>query len=71
MRKGEGKMNRKQWNALGYMFLVFCFLTKIAQVVACINDLPFCIMYGYWLGIWVVAAITCFICGRLEKEGVR
>ena len=61
-------MKKQQWNALGYMFLVFCVVTIIVQVVASINEFLF---YVYWLGIWFVAAITCFICGELEEKDER
>jgi len=61
-------MNKKQWNVLGYMFVVFCIVASIARVVASANEFLF---YVYWFGIWSVAAITCFICGRLEKEDER
>lgn len=61
-------MNKKQWNALGYMFVVFCVVASIARLVASENEFLF---YVYWFGIWAVAAITCFICGWLEKEGER
>ena len=61
-------MNKKQWNVLGYMFVVFCFVASIARLVASTNEF---LSYLYWFGIWAVAAITCFICGRLEEVDAK
>ena len=44
-------MNKKQWNVLGYMFVVFCIVASIARVVASANEFLF---YVYWFGMWAV-----------------
>ena len=72
-------MNKKQWNALGFMFLVFYLLIWIPCVFLMFgpfNDLLGNNVYdAIYMGLaWFLACLcfiamfACWICGWLEKE---
>lgn len=63
-------MDKKQWIALCIMFIVFGIATMITGSIALAQDdpYPFIRVYGYLATLWAIVAITCFICGWLEKE---
>jgi len=52
------------------MFIVFGIATMITGSIALAQDdpYPFIRVYGYLATLWAIVAITCFICGWLEKE---
>lgn len=60
-------MQRRQWNTLSIMFMIFVFVTLIAGVQA-VGDDTAVRLFGYFSLLWFIVAITCFICGRLEEE---
>jgi hypothetical protein len=72
-------MNKKQWLALGFMFMIFAFLTSYfatgyGMAVAITGDITANIqdaMYTFLTWLCFIAAVACWICGGLEKEGAR
>ena len=69
-------MNKKQWIALGLMFFVFALLASYVSaawfIVATTGDIVANIqdaMYTFLTWLCFIAAVACWICGWLEKEG--
>ncbi|NQE06223.1 hypothetical protein C5S32_10175 [ANME-1 cluster archaeon GoMg1] len=59
-------MQKRQWYTLGYMFSVFLLVTAIWLASPLSETIS--LLLSYFLILWVIATITCFICGSLEKE---
>ena len=72
-------MNKKQWIALGVMFMLFATLESYAvtgyEMVAITGeDIALIIhdaIYSFLMWVCFIAAVACFICAWLEKEGAR
>ena len=71
-------MNKKQWIALGFMFIIFAFLTSFVatgygmaaftgNIAANIKDA----MYTFLSWICFIAAVACWVCAWYEEEGAR
>ncbi|MCK4735493.1 MAG: hypothetical protein KAT65_23775 [Methanophagales archaeon] len=54
-------MNKRQWIALGFMFMIFAMLQSFFQDV----------VYEYLTWVCIMAWAACWICGLLEKEEAR
>jgi hypothetical protein len=64
-------MQTRQWRALGLMFAFSSFVTMIFGSIASAkwaDPDTFIRIYVYFGMLLVIATITCFICGALEKE---
>ncbi len=77
-------MNKKQWYALGILFLGFTFVFGYPVVnymslttITVAEDAPYIVLnirhQTYVLLMWlsVMTSVACWICGLLEKEGAR
>ncbi len=71
-------MNKNQWIALGTLFFTFAVLASyfatVYGVVAMTGDIGANIqdaMYTFLTWLCFIAAVACFICGWLEKEGAK
>ena len=71
-------MNKKQWIALGFMFMMFALLASYfatgyflaamtGDVAANIHDA----MYTFLTWLCFIAAVACWICGWLGKEEAK
>ena len=71
-------MNKRQWIALGVMFILFATLESYVvsgyELLIAGEDIALIIhdtMHSFLMWICVIAAVACFICGILEKEDER
>ncbi len=63
-------MNKKQWYALGFVFLIFFVLTQITytrMVSRGANEIHIAVCWLLWC-LYSTAMIACWVCGWLEKE---
>ena len=71
-------MNKKQWNALGFMFMIFAIITSVFAssygIAAMTGDIAANIqdaMYTFLTWLCFIAMFACWICGWLEKVDER
>lgn len=71
-------MNKNQWNALGFMFMIFAIITSVFAssygIAAMTGDIATNIqdaMYSFLTWLCLIATFACWICGWLEKVDER
>lgn len=71
-------MNKKQWNALGFMFMIFAIITSVFAssygIAAMTGDIATNIqdaMYTFLTWLCFIAMFACWICSWFEREDKR
>ena len=74
---GVKKMNKKQWYALGTLFIVFAFYFTLSYSTVSFARNPLTVadlkgfMHEFLSFLCFIASGVCLICGWLEKEGAE